>query len=498
VGFVVGAALKKVSAEGGPVTTLVDLAASAGDDGSKGGDIYGAAWAPDDRIVVGRYSDGLFEVSGSGGTPRRLTKAEGAFAHRLPAVVPGGAIFFTRARSQAGDSDVAVLTPKGEERVLVESAADGRYLPTGHLVFFREGVLEAAPFDLAGLRLAGTASPILDDVMQAVGSGAPARNSGAAQFAWSSTGTLALARGGPQPLAHVRPILVDRRGQATELGLRDGYYARPRMSPDGRRIAMTHTSEGKRERTRIWVADATRGTMSPLPREGFSSPVWTPDGQQLLFRGLTPPGLYRARGDGTSEPEMLLATAASVQPGSIAPDGSALAYVDRSSQTGLDIWVLPLTKEPRPRPWLQTSANETHPEISPDGRFIAYASDVSGRYEVYVQPYPGPEGGRHQVSLSGGQAPRWSRTGRELYFVTDARPRRLLAVDVSASPAFSTAAPREVLPAGIEPPAGATGYDVSPDGRFLLLRDEEVPDPGVLDLQVVLNGFALLVPPAKN
>jgi Tol biopolymer transport system component len=333
--------------------------------------------------------------------------------------------------------------------------------------------------------------------MQAVGSGAPARNSGAAQFAWSTTGTLALARGGAQPLSHARPIVVDRTGHTTELSLREGYYARPRISPDGGRIAVTHTSEGRRDRTRIWVVEVARGTMSPLPREGFSGPVWTPDGQRLVFRGLTPPGLYRARADGASEPELLVAAGATVQAGSIAPDGSVLAYVDRASETGSDIWLVPLTGEPKARPWLQTSANENGPEISPDGRFIAYASDVSGRYEVYVQPFP--EGARHQVSLAGGQNPRWSRDGREIFFLTEARPRRLLAATVTTSPAFSTAPPAEVLPAGVEPTTGAGGYDVSSDGRFLMLRDEDAPDPGVADLQVVLNGFALLTKvPAKN
>jgi eukaryotic-like serine/threonine-protein kinase len=500
VGFVVGTELKKVAAEGGPVTTLADLASGGADrDGSAGGDVYGASWAEGDRIVVGRFQEGLFEVSASGGVPRRLTKVGTIFAHRLPQVLPGGAVLFTRCRTQAGDSDVAVLTPKGEERVLVESAADGRYLPTGHLVFFREGVLEAAPFDLAGLRLTGTASPVLEDVMQAVGSGAAARNSGAAQLAWSGTGTLALARGGAQPLSHAHPVFIDRNGQTTALSLREGYYARPRISPDGGRLAVTHTSEGRRERTRIWVVDAVRGTMSPLPREGFSSPVWMPDGQRLIFRGLAPAGLYRARADGASEPELLLATSGNVQPGSIAPDGSVLAYASPSSDKGQDIWLLPLTGEPTARPWLQTSANETSPEISPDGRFIAYASDVSGRYEVYVQPFPGPEGARHQVSLAGGQAPRWSRDGRELFFVTDVRPRRLLAAEVNGTAGFSTGAPREALPAAVEPSSVASGYDVSPDGRFIVLRDEEAPDPGVLDLQVVLNGFALLTKgPAKN
>ncbi len=492
VGLVVGTGIKKVSAEGGPVTTLADLARG---DGSAGGDIVGASWEGD-RIVVGRFQEGLFEVSASGGAVRRLTQPSGAFAHRLPFVLPGGAILFTRARTQAGESDVAVLTPAGEERVLVESAADGRYV-SGQLVFFREGVLEAAPFDLGGLKLTGTPSPVIEDVMQAVGSGAPNSNSGAAQFAWSSSGTLALARGGAQPLSHARPILVDRRGQTTELNLREGYYARPRLSPDGSRIAVTHTAEGRRDRTRIWVVDVARGTMSPLPREGFSGPVWTPDGQQLVFRGLNPPGLYRARADGANEPELLLAAAGNVQAGSIAPDGSVLAYVDRSSSTGADIWLLPLTGEARARPWLQTSANEQSPEISPDGRSIAYASDVSGRYEVYVQPFP--EGTRSQVSLAGGQSPRWSRDGRELFFVTDARPRRVMRAPVVITSSSSMPTPAEALPASVEPSSSGAGYDAAPDGRFLLLRDQEAPDPGVDELQIVLNGFALLAKgSAKN
>ncbi|HEY6555236.1 MAG TPA: protein kinase, partial [Vicinamibacteria bacterium] len=291
IGFVHGSTLKRVSVEGGPVTSIADLAsrgAASSEGAPSGGDVYGASWGEGDRIVAGRYSDGLFEASASGGAPRRLTTVEGksdAFAHRLPQVLPGGrAILFTLTRTLAGDSDVAVLTPSGEERVLVESAADARYLPTGHLVFFREGVLHAAAFDLKQLALTGLASPILEDVMQATGSGAPARNSGAAQFSWSASGTLVFAAGGAQPLSSSTPVWIDRRGQTEPLGLRDGYYARPRLSPDGRRLAVTHTTEGRRDRLRVWVLDLARGAFSPLPGEGLSGPVWSADGQRLFFR----------------------------------------------------------------------------------------------------------------------------------------------------------------------------------------------------------------------
>jgi serine/threonine-protein kinase len=417
-------------------------------------------------------------------------------AHRLPQILPGGrTILFTLCHNLAGDSDVAVLTDSGQEKVLVESAADGRYLPSGQLVFFREGVLHVGAFDLRRLALRGTAAPILEDVMQATGSGAPARNSGAAQFAWSASGTLAFARGGAQPLLQSSPVWLDRHGKTETLGLRDGYYARPRLSPDGRRIAVTHTTEGRRDRTRIWVFDLARGAFSPLPGEGFSGPAWSADGQRLFFRGLHPPGLYRARADGAGEPELLVAAAGNVQPGSTSPDGSVLAYVDRTAETNQDIWVLPLAAGGKPRPWLKTSASESQPELSPDGRWMAYASNVSGRSEVYVQPFPGPEGSRYQISLAGGQSPRWSRDSRELLFVTDARPRRLLAVDVRTVPEFSAGRPHEVFAVDFELPGGSASYDVSPDGRrFLVLRDVATPDRSVTGLQVVLNGFGLFVP----
>jgi hypothetical protein len=124
---------------------------------------------------------------------------------------------------------------------------------------------------------------------------------------------------------------------------------------------------------------------------------------------------------------------------------------------------------------------------------MAYASNVSGRYEVYVQPFLSSEGARHQVSLAGGQSPRWSRDGRELFFVTDVRPRRMMAADVATSPELAIGRPREVFPANFELPGGSSGYDVSADGqRFLVLRDVETPDRAVTELQVVLNGFSLL------
>ncbi len=502
LGFLADDALKKVAVEGGPVTTIAALA--KGDQrGSAqvppGRDVYGVSWGEGDRILIGRFADGIWEVSASGGTPVRLTKIEGkadTFAHRLPQVLPGRrGILFTRARNQNGESDVAVLAESGEERVLVESASDGRFVSPDRLVFVREGVLHTAPFDLSRLALTGSAVPILEGVLHSTGSGSPARNSGAAQYAVSPVGTLVFARGGAQPLARTRPVWLDRRGKAEALQVPEGYYARPRLSPDGSRLAVTHTAEGRREATRIWVLDLARGAFSPVPGEGFSSPVWTADGQRLVFRGTKPPGLYGAPADGTGEPELLREAAGGVQMGSVTPDGALLAYVDRATGTGLDIWLLPLAGDRTPRPWLKTSASENHPELSPDGRWIAYTSNVSDRNEVYVQPFPGPEGGRHQVSLGGGQSPLWSRDGRELFFMTDARPRQLMGVDVRTAPAFTVGAPRQLVARDLAMPGGSSSYDASPDGRrFLVLEEVEAPDRTVAELQVVLNGLRLLSP----
>ena len=499
IGFLSGDTLKKVAAEGGPVTTIADLGGGGPQGGSQATssrDVHGVAWGEDGRILVGRYAEGLWQVSASGGAPSPLTRVEGrsdTFAHRLPHPLPGGkAILFTRCRTLTGDSDVAVLTESGEERILVESASDGRYLPGGYLVFAREGVLHAAPFDPKRLTLAGPPAPILEGVMHATGSGASARNSGAAEFDFSAAGTLVFARGGPYPLPRSRPVWLDRQGRTQPLDLPPGYYARPRLSPDGRRLAITHTTEARRDGTRIWVLDLSRGTFSPLPGEGFSSPIWSADGQRLIFRGQKPPGLFWARADGATEPETLLAGAEGVQTGSVSPDGATLAYVDRTPETGLDLWLLPLVGERKPRPWLKTSAGENHPEFSPDGRWIAYAANASERYEVYVQPFPGPEGSRYQVSLSGGQSPRWSRDGRELLYATDARPRRLMVVDVRTTPVFSAGRPRELSAGDLVLPGGPASYDVAPDGRVLALHEVETPDRTVADLQVVLNGSKLL------
>jgi serine/threonine-protein kinase len=490
-----------VSVDGGPVTTIAELGSGEGGGYVPAGrDVYGAAWTEADRIVFGRFADGLWQVAAGGGTPARLTKVEGrtdTFAHRLPQPLPGSkAILFTRVRNLAGECDLAVLTEGGEERVLVESASDGRYVPTGHLVFAREGVLHAAAFDLSRLAVTGSPVPILEDVLHAAGSGSPARNSGAAQFAVSSTGTLVFARGGAQPLSRSRPVWRDRSGAEDPLSLPEGYYSRPRLSPDGRRIAVAHTAENRREDSRLWVLDLARGAFSPLPGAGFTSPVWSPDGESLIYRGFEPPGLYRARADGTREPETLLAPAEGAQTGSVSPDGALLAYVDRTPETSFDIWLLPLVGEKKPRAWLRTSAGESHPEFSPDGRWMAYSSDVSGRREVYVQPFPGPGGARYQVSLEGGQAPSWARDGRELYYTTESRPRRLMVVDVrSTAAAFEAGRPRELFSAGVTLGGGSTSYDVSADGRrVLMLKDVETPDRAIADLQFVLHGLELFAP----
>jgi serine/threonine-protein kinase len=500
VGFLAGNALKRVAVEGGPVTTIAELGSGEGGEYvAPGRDVYGAAWTSADRVVIGRFADGLWQVGAGGGALSRLTSIEGrsdTFAHRLPHALPGGkGLLFTLCRNLACDSDVAVVTEDGSERVLVESASDARYVPSGHLVFAREGVLHAAPFDLSRLALSGPPVPILEDVMHAVGSGAPARNSTAAQLALSATGTLVFARGGAQPLPRSRPVWLAASGGEEPLALPEGYYSRPRFSPDGRHVAVAHTVEEKRQASRLWVLDLARQAFSPLPGEGFSAPLWSADGQRLIFRGLKPPGLFWARADGTGGPEPLLVPAPGAQTGSVSPDGGLLAYVDRGAATSLDIWLLPLAGERKPRPWLATSASENHPEFSPDGRWMAYASNVSGRYEVYVQAFPGPEGSRYQVSLSGGQAPSWSRDGRRLYFTTEQRPRRLMVAELRTTPAFEAGRPRALLAHDVTLAGGSTGYDVSPDGgRVLALREVEAAERGVGELQVVLNALDLFAP----
>ena len=376
-------------------------------------DFFGASWGDDDVIVFGRYEDGLWEVPAGGGVPRRVTNPKGE-AHRLPRVLPGGkSILFSVAPRGVTRVSVAAMARGGEPKILVEDATDARFVPPDRLLFVRDGILMAAPFDASRLALAGPAVALLSDVLHATHGARPATDTWAALYEVSASGTLVYASGGIYPREPSRLDLVDLEGHAKPLDLPAGHWTRPRISPDGKRIAVFYaepsTATGK---SGITLLDLARGTSGRLTDKDEWGPAWSADGKSVYFL-VRAGGIGRIPADGSAPPEQIVKENY-LQPSAAHPDGSVLSIIQRTDANGTDIGLLS-TKDGTIRPWLATPANEAWPEFSPDGKWMAYASDVSGRFEVYVQPFPGP-GPRQQVSLDGAASPLWSRDGKRLFF----------------------------------------------------------------------------------
>lgn len=293
--------------------------------------------------------------------------------------------------------------------------------------------------------------------------------SGGAHFSVSGQGSLAYVPGGALE-ADRGLVFVDRKGKVEPVSGERRDFMFPRLSPDGRQIALS-TRIGTPD---IWVLDWERGAFARLTSgPGIRSvPAWTPDGRRVTYwSGL--PGklgsLFWKAADGSGPEEELLPGRSSGITASWSPDARHLAYDERDEQGGWDVWVMPLGGDRQPRAFVGTPANELGPAFSPDGRFIAYESNQSGRVEVYVQAFPGP-GARFQVSSQGGENAVWARNGRELFYRTGAR---MMAVDVAGGPTPRFGAPRLLW----EKRFLVGVYDVHPDGRFLMIEPREETRP---------------------
>jgi serine/threonine protein kinase/Tol biopolymer transport system component len=494
--------LKKVPVAGGPVVTVCRTELPAG-----------ISWGANGRIIFANHSGGgLWQVADAGGTPEALTTpdlAKGELSHRLPHVLPDGrAVLFTIQRSPGGwdDTQVAVRSlVTGEQKRLVEGAADARYVTSGHIVYARMGTLLAQPFDVTRLEIAGKPVGVVEDVMQDVNSRFTIGNSGTAQFSVASNGTLAYLPGGVAPEGQYVAMWVDRNGGETEVGIpTQSAPSRPRISPDGRRIAFP-SLEG------IGIFDVARPSFQLLTSSAWGSPTirsaselrfvaWHPDGERITFTGVDG-DLYWMRADGNGEAERLTTSDANARssqrlqvPTAWSPDGRTLIFTQRLG-FNRDIWALTLGDSVlAARPFLASAADEPSAELSPDGRYLAYESNQSGRAEVYVQPFPG-SGRREVVSIDGGVQPAWARNGRELFYRVSqgaGRPMQMMAVDVSLGDVFTAKRPRVLWEAmGSRYPGGTGGrtYDVAPDGRrFLMVQQRDAqPQPPITHVVLVQN-----------
>ena len=402
-------------------------------------------------------------------------------AHRWPQFLPGGrAVLFTVKSTNLQSFDDAQIVVRsldtGEQRAVAQGDS-AEYLPTGHLVYARAGALYAVRFDAARLVVTSAPVKILDGVVTHP-------ESGGAQVAISRTGTLVYAAGGSATAE--RPLLwVDRRGSASPVIDRQAPFWWPRVSPDGRHIAVVIDAPF----SKMWVLDVERGTLARASQLAGDqdSGVWMPDGVHVTFGAdTTGSGAIRLLSDsvdGTGSATFLIDGSESASPLSWSPDGRRLLYREIGTTTGQDVWVYSADTRTS-TPFLQSAANEWAAAFSRDGRWVAYASDESGRAEVYVRPFHGP-GTRTQVSIDGGTAPVWSRDGRELFF---AKGDTLFAAPVTAGQTFTSGAVRRLFSGPYNFEEVTVNYDVAPDGAHFLVPRSRV-DSAPRQLELVLNWF---------
>lgn len=377
---------------------------------------FGASWGSDGRIVFGRQTGGLWQISTDGGMPEPLTSldsTQGEVSHRLPHVLPGGdAVVFTVTRNRFprwSETQLVVYSRRtGERTILIEGGADARYVATGHLVYVREGVLMAAPFDLTRLEVTGGSVGVIPDLMQAAYHPGSTNDSGAAQFTVSETGAPYIP-GGVFPEPQNSLVLVDRTGGVEPLPIPPGPFAQPRLSPGGERFAVGTLGRNQD----IWVADMARSTFTRLTTEGRNaSPVWTPDGTRIVYRSAIrgADGLFWRPAGGSGAAELLVTVSErNLVPASWSPDGQVLAFYALAGSGDVDIWVLPMNGDRRPRPVFETPFFEGGADFSPDGQWLAYDSDESGRRQMYVRAYPGL-GARQMISTAGACRPSGGAT----------------------------------------------------------------------------------------
>jgi serine/threonine-protein kinase len=506
VAFWAAPAIRKVPLAGGPVMDLVSALARPP---------KGLAWSPGGQLFFGRDDGRIWVIPPEGAPAAVTTLGEAEVGHTLPWPLPGGrALLYTvRKRNYSwGDEEVVAQTlATGQRKVLLHDAADARYMPSGHLVFLRRGQLFAVPFDTERLETLGPDVPVLDAVAQSLTAGNNHDVTGAGQFAVAATGALAWVPGPVVPYADLAVVTVDRRGQVARLPAPvRSYGAAVRVSPDGRQLlvlAYTLTERG------VWVYDLSREMLTPLPltlgSEAYG-PQWFPDGRRIAFGWLKDGrrSLAVQPADRTAPPRVLVAGEFNAL--SFTPDGRQLA----ASRGGEDIVMVSVEdRQARVQSLIETSHTEDGAEFSPDGRWLAYASNVSGRFEVYVRPHPGP-GATEPVSVEGGRNPAWNPKGGELFFLSVRDPsgtQRMMAVDFAPGSPPQPASARGGLSAVEGPRIGrprvlfefdslrdlnfdcnpSRCYDVAPDGQRFYATQRAAPPPAsvVMHINLILNWF---------
>jgi hypothetical protein len=461
VGFVDGSTIKKVAITGGPPVTVR----------AAPGAMRGATWSTDGTIIFATDSlaTGLQRVSAAGGEPTVLTKPDrerGEGDHLWPEFLPGGSsVLFTitPVTGSIENAQVAVLDlHTGTSKVLIRGGSQAHYVPTGHLVYGVTGTLRAVAFDLGRLEVVGTPAPVLEGVETTA--------SGAADVAVAANGSLVYVPGGVGSGLRYTIVVVDRQGRASPLpGLPPDEYRDVRVSPDGTGLALATQGD-------VWTYDFVRATLSRLTTHPApdARPLWTPDGQRIIFTSTRAgyPELFWRPADGTGSDERLLARAKdllNLRADGWSADGKQLLFTEVLLGGQNAIGQITIERPSDVKMLMKSDFSNSFAAVSPNGRWIAYDSNVSGRFEIYVERYP-ELGHRQQVSTGGGRIPLWSRDGQELFF-SNMVSRQMLAVPMQSGTTLVAGRPQLLFEFMMPPIQGGFRlYDVAPDGRFLMIR----------------------------
>jgi len=493
IGFVDNnSTLKKVAVTGGPAVTLATL----------DGNVLGATWGPDDTIIFGTFlsATGLRRVAAAGGPVTVLTRpdrAQGESGHHWPELLPGGrAVLFTITAVTGGldAAQVAVLDLQaGTRKVLVRGGSHAHYVPSGHLVYAAAGTLRAVAFNLATLETRGTPVPVVPDVVTTVAGGVDAAVAGDSTLVYASGGVAAF--GAPRTL-----VWVDRQGHETPIPAPPRPYVFPRLSPDGTRIAVY-----VQDQMNILLWDLRRTTLTPAVFDPSVAifPVWTPDGRRLIFSSdrAGARNVFWQAADGTGAVERLSESPNQQVPVSVSSDGRRLILTDVGPKTAEDVTQVELDGTHRVTPLVQSPFAERNGVISPDGRWLAYEANDSGRFEIHVRPFPEVKSGHWLVSTTGGTRPLWARSGQELFYVSPTGA--LMRVGVERGPSWAATTPTLLVKARyLMRPIFSLGrtYDIAPDGqRFLMIKeadgtDQTAPPPQLVVVQHFDEELKRLVP----
>jgi serine/threonine-protein kinase len=504
IGFVTHDKLKKVSVQGGSSVTLCDISAN-----------LGANWGDDGHIVFSAgFGQGLKRISAAGGTVEELMdesfmQSHGFLVAVAPIVLPGGrnVLFASVAGLSMSEVQIAAFNLEtAEVKNLVAGAIGYGYHPTGHLIYMQERALMAAPFDAGRLEITGPAVPVTEDNMEL-----QPMFDFPILFDISAEGTLVYVPGSEDPseVSAARTLVwVDREGNEEPIHAPPRPYREVELSPDGTHVAVRFNDPlDSSDQEDIWVLDLTREpvTQQRLTYEGAVAPLWTPDGQRVVFGALRDGEFHLSSkaANGTGPTQSLHVSRYPLAPSTWSADGRSLIFhqimATAASSENPDIWALSLDGEPTTRPLMAESYRELHPAISPDGRWIAYETheiNIPGGHDIYVRPFPKIDDGKWLISTRGGEYPVWAPDGRELYYWSYSG--QMTAVRIETEPAFVAGNPEELFGGEYLTFTTNRPFDISPDGqRFLMIKEDQedeeaVESPPITELIVVDNWDKLL------